>query len=170
MGKLFSKKTHLLMVGEAFSGKLTILLQCKLSEIKYIEERLLHVKQIENEKLIITSWDVSPNTAPRESVEPYYNNTDGLIFVVDSSEVSLFEDIKKELTLLLNEKALKKCPLLVFANMQDKDNCLSPIKICEILKLSDIKDRKWTIIGCSSKNAFGLNEGFAWLEQTLKDI
>jgi len=55
---------------------------------------------------------------------------------------------------------------LIFANKQDL-NSYTPGEIADKLKLSQIRDRKWMIQGCSSINGFGLSEGFEWLVKNV---
>jgi hypothetical protein len=49
----------------------------------------------------------------------YYQNTQGLIFVVDSNDRERVEDAREELHRMLNEPELSDAVLLVFANKQD---------------------------------------------------
>jgi signal recognition particle receptor subunit beta len=159
------KKTHILIVGEYYSGKTTLLLQLKLGDLLETDHKLLHVQLTGNEKLEIFSWDTSPNKKRKEEVEPYYEKTDMIIFMVNSSEPDLIKDSQDQLWDLLKEESLKKCPLLVFANFQDKESSLTTEKISEILKLAEIEDRQWLIQGCSTLTGEGVKEGFDWLSQ-----
>lgn len=43
----------------------------------------------------------------------------------------------------------------------------SPTQITEALELSNIRDRKWTIVESDAKLGKGLKEGFDWLAQEL---
>ena len=49
----------------------------------------------------------------------YYNNTEGLIFVVDSSDRNRIDKAREELFKMLEEEDLKDVVLLVFANKLD---------------------------------------------------
>ena len=49
----------------------------------------------------------------------YYQNTQGIIFVVDSNDKERVEDAREELHRMLNEPELADAVLLVFANKQD---------------------------------------------------
>ena len=67
--------------------------------------------------------------------------------------------------------------LLVFANKQDVKGALKANQVCtlrffliqitEALELSNIRDRKWTIVESDAKLGKGLKEGFDWLAQEL---
>ncbi len=64
-------------------------------------------------------WDIGGQREIRPYWKNYYDNTDGLVFVVDSSDETRLAEVQEELRSLLSEDALAKVPLLVFANKQD---------------------------------------------------
>ena len=60
---------------------------------------------------------------------------------------------------MLEEDKLAGIPMLIFANKQDLLMALPAEEIEELLNLSMINDRAWTIVACSAKEGEGLNEG-----------
>lgn len=68
---------------------------------------------------------------------------------------------------MMQEDELKTATLLVFANKQDMPGAMSAADISEKLKLTDFKDRQWTIFKCSAKTGDGLTEGLDWLVNQL---
>ena len=64
-------------------------------------------------------WDIGGQKAIRPYWKNYYENTDGMVFVVDSSDEERIKECIEELNSLLQEEALMKTPLLVYANKQD---------------------------------------------------
>ena len=64
-------------------------------------------------------WDIGGQKAIRPYWKNYYENTDGLVFVVDSSDEERLNECVEELNSLLTEENLQKVPLLVYANKQD---------------------------------------------------
>jgi ADP-ribosylation factor-like protein 3 len=58
--------------------------------------------------------------------------------------------------------------MLIFANKQDLISALPAEEIEELLNLSMINDRSWTIIACSAKDGEGLKEGLEWLMQNVE--
>lgn len=64
-------------------------------------------------------WDIGGQKAIRPYWKNYYENTDGMVFVVDSSDEERIKECFEELGALLEEEALVKVPLLVYANKQD---------------------------------------------------
>ena len=58
--------------------------------------------------------------------------------------------------------------MLIFANKQDLNLSLNPEEIMDTLNLSNIKDRKWTIMATSALTKVGLLEGIQWLTDAVK--
>ena len=64
-------------------------------------------------------WDIGGQKAIRPYWKNYYENTDGMVFVVDSSDEERIKECFEELGSLLTEEGLANVPLLVYANKQD---------------------------------------------------
>ena len=126
-------------------------------------------------------WDIGGQKAIRPYWKNYYDNTDGLVYVVDSSDEVRLKECVEELQSLLAEDALKNVPLLVFANKQDLQFALEAEEIMNNLTLMEIKDRTWTIQACSAVTKegklfnqhtnynIGLQEGMEWLVKTISE-
>ena len=75
----------------------------------------------------------------------YYPNTDGVVFVVDSSDKDRADETKELLDdIVITEDELRGVPLLVMANKQDNLKARSKEVIAEELKLRNITDREWS--------------------------
>lgn len=64
---------------------------------------------------------------------------------------------------MLNEEELREAALLVFANKQDQPGVLGAAEISEALRLTALKERSWSIFGCSAVTGEGVNDGMDWL-------
>ena len=64
-------------------------------------------------------WDIGGQKAIRPYWKNYFENTDGLVYVVDSSDEVRLKECSEELQNLIMEETLKNVPVLVFANKQD---------------------------------------------------
>ena len=73
----------------------------------------------------------------------YFQNTDVLIFVVDSNDRERLPECKDELHRFMCEEELRDCLLLVLANKQDLPNAMSVAEITEKLELHSLRDRTW---------------------------
>lgn len=64
-------------------------------------------------------WDVGGQDKIRPLWRHYFQNTQGIIFVVDSNDRDRIVEAREELQRMLNEDELRDALLLVFANKQD---------------------------------------------------
>lgn len=98
----------------------------------------------------------------------YYQNTQGVIFVVDSTDRARIGEAKDELHRMLNEQELQPASLLVIANKQDLPNVMSPKEISEHLGLHTLRERVWAIQSACATTGDGLYEGLDWLSTSLQ--
>ena len=63
-------------------------------------------------------WDVGGQDKIRPLWRHYYQNTQGLIFVVDSNDRERIGEARDELMRMLAEDELREAVLLIFANKQ----------------------------------------------------
>ena len=61
----------------------------------------------------------------------HYHNTQGLIFVVDSTDRERIDDAREELHKMLLEEELREAVVLIFANKQDMQNTMTIKEITE---------------------------------------
>ena len=75
----------------------------------------------------------------------YFQNTDGLIFVVDSNDRERIAEARDELNRMLAEDELRDAVVLVFANKQDLPQAMNPAEITDKLGLHNMRNRNWYI-------------------------
>merc|ERR1711887_269135 len=117
-GKLVGKKDcRILMVGLDAAGKTTILYKLKLGEVVTTIPTIgFNVETVEYKNIKFTVWDVGGQDKIRALWRHYYDDTDGLIFVIDSNDKDRIEEARDELQKVLGEDGLKNAVILVFAN------------------------------------------------------
>jgi len=164
------------MVGLDAAGKTTILYKLKLGEVVTTIPTIgFNVETVEYKNISFTVWDVGGQDKIRPLWRHYYQNTHGVIFVVDSADKDRLEkkgdgsSAADELQRLLGEDELKEAALLVFANKQDLPGAASVNEISDKLGLNNIRNRKWFIQACCATDGSGLFEGLDWLSDTLKN-
>eukprot|EP01043_Picozoa_sp_COSAG02_P041884 COSAG02_NODE_3513_length_6629_cov_2.342266_5_plen_178_part_00 len=108
-------------------------------------------------------WDVGGQKTIRAYWRNYFETTEGLIWVVDSSDTLRLEDCRRELHKLLGEERLAGASLLIFANKQDLDGAYTSAQIEEALQLGDLKGRAVKVQGCSAVDGTGLADGVDWM-------
>ncbi|XP_064606876.1 ADP-ribosylation factor 4 [Liolophura sinensis] len=167
--RLFSKKQmRILMVGLDAAGKTTILYKLKLGEIVTTIPTIgFNVETVEYKNINFTVWDVGGQDKIRPLWRHYFQNTQGLIFVVDSNDRERIVEAKEELMKMLSEDELRDAALLVFANKQDLPNAMPAAELTEKLALNQLRNKSWYIQATCATQGTGLYEGLDWLSQEL---
>ncbi|BBN06877.1 ADP-ribosylation factor-like protein 2 [Marchantia polymorpha subsp. ruderalis] len=159
------KEMRILMVGLDNAGKTTIVKRINGEDTSGISPTLgFNIKTMQFKSYRVNIWDVGGQKTLRSYWRNYYEQTDGMVWVVDSSDIRRLQDCREELHGLLQEEKLMGASLLIFANKQDLKGSLSPEDIAKVLDLGLMdKSRHWQIVGCSAVTGKGLLDGFDWL-------
>jgi len=167
---LFGKKdVRILMVGLDAAGKTTILYKMKLGEIVTTIPTIgFNVETVEYKNIKFTMWDVGGQDKLRPLWRHYFQNTNGVIFVVDSNDKERAAQARDELQKMLSEDELRDAVLLVFANKQDLPNAMSTAEVTDKLGLHALRQRNWFIQGTCATSGEGLYEGLDWLSANIK--
>lgn len=86
--RLYGKKdARILIVGLDASGKTTTLYRLKLGEVVTTIPTIgFNVETVTVNNVHLTAWDVGGRDKMRPLYRHYYQNTQGLVFVVDSND------------------------------------------------------------------------------------
>ncbi|KAJ2520536.1 Arf GTPase arf1 [Coemansia sp. RSA 2049] len=164
------QEMRILMVGLDAAGKTTILYKLKLGEIVTTIPTIgFNVETVEYKNISFTVWDVGGQDKIRPLWRHYFQNTQGIIFVVDSNDLDRMTEAREELQRMLNEDELRDAALLVFANKQDLPNAMDGDQIRDALGLRSLKTRECQIQRTCATTGDGLYEGLDWLCLTLKN-
>eukprot|EP00465_Bigelowiella_longifila_P000686 CAMPEP_0185280738 /NCGR_PEP_ID=MMETSP1359-20130426/66319_1 /TAXON_ID=552665 /ORGANISM="Bigelowiella longifila, Strain CCMP242" /LENGTH=180 /DNA_ID=CAMNT_0027876075 /DNA_START=32 /DNA_END=574 /DNA_ORIENTATION=+ len=166
--KLFAnKEMRMLMLGLDAAGKTTVLYKLKLGEVVTTIPTIgFNVETVEYKNINMNVWDVGGQHKIRPLWRHYYQNTEGLIFVVDSSDKERLEESKEELDKMLQEDELRDAVVLVFANKQDLPGALNVKQVTEGLGLDKLR-RRWYVQGTCATSGDGLYEGLDWLASAV---
>jgi len=156
------------MVGLDAAGKTTILYKLKLGEVVNTIPTLgFNVETVQYKNISFTVWDVGGQDRIRPLWRHYYDDSDGVIFVVDANDRKRIEESKKEFQGILLEEALASAAVLVFANKQDLPNAMSVSEVANAFGMSKMRQKDWHVQGSIATNGDGLFEGLDWLSKTL---
>mmetsp|Transcript_30078 Transcript_30078/g.49934 ORF Transcript_30078/g.49934 Transcript_30078/m.49934 type:complete len:188 (-) Transcript_30078:279-842(-) len=166
---------RLLILGLDNAGKTTIVKRCCGQPLDDIEPTLgfsIQTLEYDDGKYRLHLWDIGGQSSIRAYWRNYFEQTDGLIFVVDSTDPHRLQLVKEELQSLLQQERLAGATLLVLANKQDiKEGCLTESEIADALELKEgiqYKNRHWAIYGCSAFTGQGLEQAMDWLVQDIQ--
>ena len=171
------KERRILMVGLDAAGKTTVLYKLKVGEtVTTIPTIGFNVETVDYKNINFTMWDVGGQDKIRPLWRHYYQNTDAIIFVVDSNDRDRIDadsmhgerkSARDELQKMMVEDQLRDAVLLVLANKQDLPDALSVNEITERLGLNSVRNRPWYVQACCATTGDGLYEGLDWLSETL---
>merc|ERR1712032_1128708 len=101
------KEMRILMLGLDNAGKTTILKRISGEDIHTIAPTLgFNIKTLEFEGYKLNIWDVGGQKTIRSYWRNYFEQTDGLVWVVDSTDTARLEDCRIELSCVLQEERL----------------------------------------------------------------
>ncbi|KAD4584247.1 hypothetical protein E3N88_21848 [Mikania micrantha] len=129
MGQVFRKlfdaffgnsEMRVVMLGLDAAGKTTILYKLHIGEVLSTVPTIgFNVEKVQYKNVIFTVWDVGGQEKLRPLWRHYFNDTNGLIYVVDSLDRERISKAKAEFQAIINDPFMINCVILVFANKQD---------------------------------------------------
>lgn len=171
MGK---QECRVLVVGLDGSGKSTIVQRLKhgkTEESEVIPTIGFNIECVEYRKMVFSLWDLGGAKETRGFWRFYYEGSQGVIWVMDSSDRARVEEAREDLHRLLTEHELWDAPLLVMANKQDDPRAMQPREITEKLQLYSLANRNWYIVDTRATHPdaseANLHAGLDWLYETL---
>ncbi|XP_074860295.1 ADP-ribosylation factor-like protein 14 [Carettochelys insculpta] len=168
MGLLNSKhskirQAQILMLGLDSAGKSTLLYKLKFNDSFLTLPTIgFNVEMIETgQNAAVTVWDVGGQQKMRTFWCNYFENTDGLMYVVDSTDKQRLEDSKKEFERILKNELVKNVPVVLLANKQDVPGALNAEEITRNFNMKKhCSDRNWYVQPCCAITGEGLAEAF----------
>ncbi|RSH81286.1 uncharacterized protein EHS24_008728 [Apiotrichum porosum] len=162
--KARAREMRVLFLGLDNAGKTTILKRVTGGDVSSVSPTLgFNIMSLVRGDHTLNVWDVGGQRTLRPYWRNYFESTDAVVWVVDSSDSLRLDDAAAELRALLSEERLAGATLLVFANKQDLAGSLSHEQIRDALGLEAIASHKWRIVPCSAISGVGLDEGLDWV-------
>eukprot|EP00981_Chlorochromonas_danica_P002697 scaffold537_cov180-Ochromonas_danica.AAC.2 len=191
--KLKERELRIIILGLDNAGKTTVMKRVLGEDHREISPTVgFNIKTLEYNGYLLNLWDVGGQKSIRAYWRNYFEETDGVIWVVDSVDRFRLEECRAQLRDILRQEKLAGSSLLILANKQDLGGALSlevshtpprlgPIDnlcthtlvvlqtISEYLALDseDLSGRHYLVLPCSAMTGQGLAEGFDWL---VRDI
>ncbi|CAE6429523.1 hypothetical protein ACGC1H_000907 [Rhizoctonia solani] len=161
--KMKEREMRILFLGLDNAGKTTILKRLKGQDVMSTSPTLgFEISTITYGKYLLNIWDVGGQRTLRPYWRNYFEQTDVLVWVVDSGDRLRMDDCREELHALLQEQRLAGATLLVFANKQDITGSMSDAEIKEALDLPAIRSHHWKIQPCSAVTGENVQAGLEW--------
>jgi len=168
------KKVKIIVVGLANSGKTTIINWIKPKKKGSVITETTptigySVENFNKKNFNFTIFDMSGQDVYRDLWEKYYQDVQGIIFVLDSAQKTSFVVAKNELEMLLTHNDIKgrNIPVLFLANKMDIPGSAATKECVTALGLENITDRSWQINNTDAIQGLGIEEGLKWLMERL---
>ncbi|KAG5853392.1 hypothetical protein ANANG_G00072800 [Anguilla anguilla] len=153
------QEVRIVLLGLDNAGKTTLLKKLASEDISTITPTQgFNIKCVASNGMKLNVWDIGGQRKIRSFWKKYLDNTDLLIYVIDSADKKRFEETGQELSELVLEENLQGVPILIFANKQDLATASAASDIAEGLSLHTYRDRQWQIQACSALSG----EGVQW--------
>lgn len=160
------------MLGLDNTGKTTLFNRINATQTELISEGPTvgyNVQPVRFRKLSCRLWDVGGRSQIRNLWKHYYQGTDALIYVVDSTDADRFPDAAEEIKRVLSHQEMRGVPVLVIANKQDLKNSFKPIDVKRQLDLSSGEGNSIHVVGTSAVTGKGVKKGLKHLHKMLKE-
>ncbi|KAK4056510.1 hypothetical protein OIO90_002357 [Microbotryomycetes sp. JL221] len=150
--RLKEKQVRVLMLGLDNAGKTTIVHKLLNKDVNKVSPTLgFSITTLVYKTFSLNIWDIGGQSTLRPYWRNYFETTDVVVWVVDSSDKARLRDTKQELENLLKQERLSGASLLVFANKQDIPGSLTAQQISEALELDKLTSHKCHVEPCSAR-------------------
>ncbi|OAF67561.1 ADP-ribosylation factor L [Intoshia linei] len=165
---LSQRDIRLVMVGLDNSGKTTVLHKLKHNtNVSTIPTIAFNVDNFKFKNLNLNVWDIGGQDKFVSKWNHHFQNTDVLIFVIDSSDISRVRQASKRLHECLQHQLLENVLLMVLANKQDMPNSLKIDEMITRLELEKVV-QWWICHPTCALTGEGLIEAFTILSKKIK--
>merc|ERR1719248_442626 len=114
--KRSDNEARILVLGLDNSGKTTILKKMSEEDISHImPTQGFNIKSLVQDGFKLNVWDIGGQKTIRPYWSNYFESSDALVYVIDSSDRRRLDESGQELRELLAEDKLGGIPLLIFA-------------------------------------------------------
>eukprot|EP00735_Rhodelphis_limneticus_P003826 TRINITY_DN15353_c0_g1::TRINITY_DN15353_c0_g1_i1::g.22700::m.22700 TRINITY_DN15353_c0_g1::TRINITY_DN15353_c0_g1_i1::g.22700 ORF type:complete len:179 (-),score=11.73,sp/Q7RVM2/ARF_NEUCR/53.53/5e-61,Arf/PF00025.16/1.5e-53,G-alpha/PF00503.15/0.22,G-alpha/PF00503.15/7.6e-07,Miro/PF08477.8/6.5e-08,SRPRB/PF09439.5/8e-07,Ras/PF00071.17/3.3e-06,ABC_tran/PF00005.22/0.00016,Gtr1_RagA/PF04670.7/0.00024,MMR_HSR1/PF01926.18/0.0021,NACHT/PF05729.7/58,NACHT/PF05729.7/0.012,GTP_EFTU/PF00009.22/42,GTP_EFTU/PF00 len=160
-----TREYRILMIGLTGAGKSTIVYKLHIGDVPTTPGCIgFNVETTQYKNIHITSFEVGISQHNCKILwSHYFQDSDAVVFVVDSTDRDQLEEARTELHEILSHELLKNVSLLVLANKQDLPDAIPPAEMVTELALGKLGDRKWHVEGSCAVTGDGIFEGLDWL-------
>ncbi|OBA17600.1 uncharacterized protein OGAPODRAFT_86058 [Ogataea polymorpha] len=170
--KLKEKEVRLLLLGLDNSGKSTIVKSMLGQDVKETSPTMgFDICTVSYAGFNINIWDIGGQTSLRAFWFNYFEKTDFLMWVIDSSSLHRLQENFVEFSRVLGEDRLAGCGVVIMVNKMDLftgDRDELRTEIIRILGLERLENHAWQIIFGSAYTGENIRAGLDWIVAEYK--
>jgi GTP-binding protein SAR1 len=170
---LWNKKANLLFLGLDNAGKSTLLYMLKNDRMTQTLPTIHpHSEELKMGNIRFNTFDLGGHQTARKIWKDYFPAVDGIMFLVDSSALDRFEEVREELEGVLKTAELANIPIAVLGNKIDIKGAASEEELKESLEFDNLRlkdTRPMELFMCSVTMKIGYSKALEWLSQYLKE-
>jgi len=167
---------RVLILGVDKAGKTTLLEKLKSIYLKggglppdrVVPTVGLNIGRIEDANAKLVFWDLGGQVGLRAIWEKYYEEAHAIMYVIDASTASSFEDAKSALEKVIRHEHLRGAPLLIVANKQDLPGVINDEELAKFLNLKELDERPYMFQAVSAYDGRGIKSGIDWLVEQME--
>eukprot|EP00042_Codosiga_hollandica_P059740 m.920235 g.920235 ORF g.920235 m.920235 type:complete len:187 (-) comp62296_c0_seq1:214-774(-) len=161
----WKEEMELTLVGLQNSGKTTFV--NVIASGQFSEDMIptvgFNMRKVSKGNVTIKLWDIGGQPRFRSMWERYCRGVNAILFMIDASDHSKFDEARRELHALLERSQLEGIPLLVLGNKNDVPSAIGVEQIIDSLNLKAIGDREVCCYSVSCKNQVNIDITLQWL-------
>uniref|UniRef100_A0A0R3RZV4 ADP-ribosylation factor-related protein 1 n=1 Tax=Elaeophora elaphi TaxID=1147741 RepID=A0A0R3RZV4_9BILA len=114
------------------------------------------------DSLRLSFWDLGGQEELQSLWHKYFEDSQALIFVVDSCDPDRFSEVGEAFKLVMNSQAVQKMPVLVVCNKSDIEECIGT-EIIRVLTTDDRHVGDLALIPISALQGLNIEHCMRWL-------
>ena len=164
---MMERKLRLFMIGLRNAGKASIIKGLyNFVQRKPEDKSKLTLKHLLTKNFSVVSYHLPIEKRMEKIWEFYVKNSDGFVFIVDSSDPIMFSTAKEQLHLLNDSVQNEDIPFQILINKIDKKKA-EVEDIVDMLELDKLKFKNINYIGVSTRTYVGLVDGLKWMADKI---
>eukprot|EP00742_Colponemidia_sp_Colp-10_P002739 GILJ01002929.1.p1 GENE.GILJ01002929.1~~GILJ01002929.1.p1 ORF type:complete len:185 (+),score=12.97 GILJ01002929.1:48-602(+) len=165
-----NKNASIVLLGLDNAGKTTLLYKLKTNKmLTFVPTQRAKEEEFTVGSVTFRAWDLGGHQPVRSLWHDYFQEADGVVWVLDAADAERLDEAKQELHQLLTLDEAEKVPVVILANKSDLKMAKSPEELLHYLELMPFfeQGRRLQIFRTSLVDSIGYLDGIRWLADQI---